>query len=195
MGCLIRDSKLIILILFSSILVEKTLSQNCAITVTEFSPIYLNDLGKIQDVYLEMKLGDTSRIHLMYINILSQLNKKEAFYLGIEPRKKIEVTAMNYDSTSFTRCISTKAGYDFDFLLKDSISTGFYVSNCKNVVSSHRRSVLLIFDAARRRWIEYTSMDGYMKEALAEDAEYKYLRNCYDLIVTVFKDFKVADIE
>jgi hypothetical protein len=191
MDYLNRNSKVLILLFFAIIIGRKTYSQECVIMATEFSPIYLKDLGKIEDIYSKMKLGDTSRIHLLYISLLSQVNKKEGFYLGIDLNQKIEMTAVTFDSVVFSKCISNNGKYNLDFLFGDTTGSGFYVSNCNNVVSSHRRSILMIFDTARKRWIEYTSLDGHMKESLTDDTKYKYFKGCYELIETVFKDFKV----
>lgn len=189
MGYLTLNNKVFVLFLFIGIMVQKTYSQQCAITATEFSPIYLKDLGKIQEVYAKMKLGDTTRIQLMYIKISSQLNKKEAFYLGIDTNQKIEMVAVDTDSISFSKCILNNGKYNLEFLFRDSLPSGYYVSSCNYVLSSHQRGVLMIFDASRNRWLEYTSMDGYVKESLNEDVKFLYFKNCYELIVTVFKDY------
>jgi len=195
MGYLILNNKIFVLFLFIGIIVQKTYSQQCAIRVTEFSPIYLKDLGKIQEVYSKLKLGDTSRIQLMYIRVSSQLNKKEAFYLGIDASQKIEMVEVDTDSIRFSKCISNTGKYNLEFLFRDSLATGYYVSSCKNVISSHQRGILMIYDASRNGWLEYTSMDGYMKESLNEDVKFWYLKGCYELITTVFKDYNRHSIQ
>lgn len=65
---------------------------------------------------------------------------------------------------------------------------GYLYSTCRNVVSSHKRSVLLFFDPAINKWIEYSSLDGYMKEALEENNNYNFLKHLYEFIRNVFKE-------
>jgi hypothetical protein len=192
MGYQSRTSKFLVLLTVAVIFGQKIYSQQCVISATEFSPIYIKNLGKIQDLYSEMKLGESFETQLVYIKFLSQVNKVEAFYLGVNKDYKIEMKAMTPDSILFSKCIDNNGKYNFDFLASNSSFSGYYASNCSNIVSSHQRSILMVYDNARKRWIEFTSMDGYMEEALAENSKYKYFKDCYELIEKIFKDFDLT---
>jgi hypothetical protein len=121
---------------------------------------------------------------------MSQSNKKEAVYLGIDVNRKIEIAEIDAESIIFSNFISNTGKYNLEFLFRDSLASGYYVSSCKNVVSSHQRGILMIFDGLRNRWLEYTSLDGYMMESLNVDVKYLYLKDCFELIATIFKDYK-----
>jgi|LakMenE18May11ns_1017448.scaffolds.fasta_scaffold9937749_4 hypothetical protein len=185
-----RSARILCLLCYATILSLNAFSQQCSINATEFKPIYFSDLGMIEKLYQEKKSSEIDRIHIIYIDVFSGLNKMEAIYLGIDTNRKIEMIIIDQYSIGVSRKISNTDMYKLDFLFSDSSTTGYYESSCKNVVSSHRRSVLMIFDAVSERWIEYVSMDGNMKEALQDDTNYEYLEHCYKLVCQIFKDFE-----
>ncbi len=180
-------NKIVIAVIFL-IVVSSASAQRCAINKIDVKPFYFSQSGLISEMYEKIKINDSNNYQIMLINFLSQVNKKEAFYISIDSSKKFNVIGLTADSVLFSGCINTTKKYKSDFVFNSSMPSGFLISECSNVISSHKRSIMLVFNHSQNKWVEYTSMDGYIREALTENKEYAYLKSCYELLEIVFKD-------
>lgn len=163
-------------------------SQNCVISKMDSIPFHFEHTGLIGKTYKAMREDDSSKYQAMLIRTFEQVNRREAYYISIGLDGHFKKVAILNDSILLSEKISNTNKYDIGFITKSNMTGGFLISNCQNVVSSHKRFELIFFDRSLNKWIEYTSLDGYMKEALGENKDYTFLRELYEFIGLVFKD-------
>lgn len=163
-------------------------AQNCAINNLDSLPFHFHHPGLIGKMYEKIRSNDSCRYQVMLIRSFSQMNRNEAYYVAIGSDRKIKITAITRDSVLLSRCLGNTDKYDIGFIAKSSMAGGYLISTCQNVVSSHKRIVLLFFDHSVNKWIEYASLDGFMKETLEENKNYIFLKLLYEFVGNVFKD-------
>ncbi len=185
---IIKIKNLIFFILI--VVYTPTFAQQCIINKVDSKPFYFSNYGCINKLYEKITTSESNSLQIMLINSFGQINKKEAFYISIDTLNRFNVSLLNEDSIVYTGILNTSEKYNTDILFNSSMPTGYLYSECQNIISSHKKSVLLVRDK-NKIWVEYTSMDGYMKEALFESKEFVYLNACYNLIEIVFKDLKL----
>jgi hypothetical protein len=170
-------------------------AQRCVINKMDSIPFHFNHTGLIGQMYNGIRNNDSSRYQAMLIRSFAQMNRKEAYYISIGLNGKIKKVVIANDSVLLSKSINYTDKYDIGFISKSNMTDSFLISNCQNVISSHKRLVLVFFDHSLNKWIEYTSLDGYMKEALEENKEYFFLKNLYEFIGLVFKDVRLYGAE
>ena len=192
MDCLTRTInklKLLVILLLSFL---NSYTQKCPISSMSYEPFVFSNNGLISTLYNQIKIDDSSSCNIMYVIFLYQVNKKEAYCLSIDKHKNFTIKAVTTDSVVFSGCMQTTGKYDIDVILDAKLINGYLTSECNYVVSSHRKSMLLLFNHTTHKWVEYVSMDGYMKEAFQENKQYDFLQKCYNLLEAVFHDVNVT---
>ena len=163
-------------------------SQNCVISEIDSIPFHFKHTGLIGKMYNAMREDDSSKYQAMLIRTFEQVNREEAYYISIGLDGQFKKVGIVNDSVLLSKKISNTNKYDTGFITKSNMTGGFLISNCQNVVSSHKRFELIFFDRTLNKWVEYTSLDGYMKEALEENKDYVFIKGLYEFIGLVFND-------
>lgn len=167
-------------------------SQKCPLMKIPEKRLSFNGVNYITELYDRIKVDDSSSCHIMLIRYFYQVNKKEAYCLSIERNKVISIKAVSEDSVIFSGFLNKKEKYNADFLLDSKPSNEYLISECNYVISSHKKSILLLYNHNAHAWIEYTSMDGHILEALLENKQYDYLLKSYKFLETVFQDVNIT---
>lgn len=165
--------------------------QNCKITEVAAIPFLFSDTSTIDKIYKSMKSDTSNKSQILLVRLFSQMKIKEAYYLSIGSLGEMTATAILSDSILFSDSISKKAKGEKINRLNDTIKSGFFMSDCQNVISSHTKSILVFGNYSKGQWFEYTSLDGYMREALNENKNLTYLNQVYKLVTRVFKDLNL----
>lgn len=164
-------------------------AQNCKISRVD--SFRFKQTGLIGKMYNGIKSCKDFCYQVMLVRSFAQMLKKEAFYIAINPDRKFKITAVVNDSVILSKDLLNTNKYNIGFIENNNMAGGELLSECRNVISSHKMYLLLFFDSSVNKWIEYTSMDGHMLESLNENKEYAFLKQLYELVALVFKDAKV----
>lgn len=182
-GQSIRKSQVFIILLFISNMVY---AQDCVIHNLGDGIYHIKKTGLIGQLYDSIKGDKSNAYHIVLFRTFQQMNRKDAFYLCISPDKTCKVMAITEDSVLIDRFITESNKCNFDSITGLARQSCYLISECKNM-SSHQTSVLLVCNQSLKKWIEYTSIDGYMKRTLDRNGDYGDLKYVYDLIATIFK--------
>lgn len=163
-------------------------AQNCVINNFDTLPYHFQYPGLIGKMYEAIRSTDSGRYQVMLIRSFSQMNRNEAYYVAIDSGKRIKIVALTRDSVLICKNLGKTDKYNIDFIENCNMAGCYLFSTCQNVVSSHKRIVLLFFDRLLNKCIEYSSVDGYIGEALEENKNYFFLKQLYMFVGKVFKD-------
>lgn len=161
-----------------------SIAQDCSIQVIPVKGYVYKDEDPITLIYDSLRTSIKDELTIILINSFGQINKKEVFILTIHGDENISAIHYNIDRKNKQVYFDGKA--DFQYLPKDSTSNNFYLSNCNSTVSSHKSSVLAIFNSRKKILIDYQSLDGRVLETLKDDKQYPYLNYAFDLLISVF---------
>lgn len=164
-------------------------AQNCTLTRLDSFAYHVKQRGKIEDLYNKVRL-DSSKFHIMLIKTSALLQNTEAVYVGINSRDICELIILNQDSVIYSTNRVKKAEYELNFIYQSDLVSANYYSECKEVISSHARYLLIFLNPSKGVIVEYLSMDGFMKETLLI-ANNDFLLKLYRLVDAVSKNLEI----
>ena len=149
----------------------------------------ISNFGLISREYDNLKKTDSINYKILLIKMYSNnTNGSFSYLISTDLKAKFTLKVLSQDSILYSGSIDSIGKYQTSNFLNSICSSGYFYSECNNVISSHSTEIMVVCNNSLDLWMEYVSFDGETKEVLNSDSKYTCLNKAYNLIEKVFSD-------